>query len=324
MRLISSPESVEKGEASVLAIAETLLATAVFWGAAWAFDSYRYLLVSLLVAPLLLLRSPQSVAEGAARFKAFLDDNTPITQSGSGGRIRLMFLLSTAAAVATAVALSQCLLPGHADDALFWRAFPIGIAAVMVAGAVAVAVAGEGMNETAVLLRVAALAMVAGVGVVAAGGAGGAAIRGVSAGVAALVGSFLVGMLIAAVTLILVPGVAAVPAITFGAGKWLRSLVVRVVATRHHLAPGWRSLPDNGRHILLVVDSRHPPELVPGLTALTGEGYFEWLVAKFYDGPFREKLFFAPAIVIFCVPALVYRWLLKATGWIYLPLAWLR
>ena len=51
MRLYSSPESIANGEASALAILETVLAVAAYWGFAWYFDTYLYLLISVTVAP---------------------------------------------------------------------------------------------------------------------------------------------------------------------------------------------------------------------------------------------------------------------------------
>ncbi|MBT8421368.1 MAG: hypothetical protein KJO08_11000, partial [Gammaproteobacteria bacterium] len=68
MRRISTPDSVEKNEPTVLAIVETVLAVAAYWGIAWWFDTHWHLLFSICVAPLLLLRSPESTEEGVRWF----------------------------------------------------------------------------------------------------------------------------------------------------------------------------------------------------------------------------------------------------------------
>ncbi|MBF0160864.1 MAG: hypothetical protein HQL88_01120, partial [Magnetococcales bacterium] len=71
-RWCSTPESVEKGTLSLLAVAETVLAVCAYWGIAWYWDTHVHLLASLCVAPLLLLRSDISTQEGLARFRAYM------------------------------------------------------------------------------------------------------------------------------------------------------------------------------------------------------------------------------------------------------------
>jgi len=57
----STPESRDAGQISVLAIAETVFAVALYWWIAIYFDTHLHLVISLLVAPLLLLRSERSI-----------------------------------------------------------------------------------------------------------------------------------------------------------------------------------------------------------------------------------------------------------------------
>nr|VFJ61952.1 MAG: hypothetical protein BECKDK2373B_GA0170837_110520 [Candidatus Kentron sp. DK] len=70
MRWISTPDSVEKNEPTVLAIVETVLAVAAYWGIAWWFDTHVHLLISICVTPLLLLRSKESTEKGVRWFLA--------------------------------------------------------------------------------------------------------------------------------------------------------------------------------------------------------------------------------------------------------------
>ena len=60
----SSRESIEAEKISLLAVAEVIFSVAAYWWIAWYFDTYAHLLVSVLVAPLVLLRSDESVALG--------------------------------------------------------------------------------------------------------------------------------------------------------------------------------------------------------------------------------------------------------------------
>lgn len=67
MRLYSTAESVDKGEISLLAIVETILATAVAIYLAVTFNSLRWIAWSACIAPFLLLRTEQSTALGIKR-----------------------------------------------------------------------------------------------------------------------------------------------------------------------------------------------------------------------------------------------------------------
>jgi len=67
MRLYSTAESVDKGEISLLAILETILATAIAIYLSVTFDSFKWIAWSACIAPFLLLRTEQSTAVGIKR-----------------------------------------------------------------------------------------------------------------------------------------------------------------------------------------------------------------------------------------------------------------
>jgi hypothetical protein len=67
----SSRESIEAGKTSLLAVAEVIFSVAAYWWIAWYFDTYAHLLISFLVAPLVLLRSDESVALGVEMFNRY-------------------------------------------------------------------------------------------------------------------------------------------------------------------------------------------------------------------------------------------------------------
>ena len=60
MRLVSNKESVARGEVSILAIVETLLAIALVFYLSAHFNTLRWLAVAICVSPLLLLRTEES------------------------------------------------------------------------------------------------------------------------------------------------------------------------------------------------------------------------------------------------------------------------
>src|SRR4051812_25618390 len=67
----SRPGTTEAGIFSVLAAVEVVIAVAAYWGyAIWA-HTQVHLFLSVFIAPLLLLRSPQSIALGAHWFRNF-------------------------------------------------------------------------------------------------------------------------------------------------------------------------------------------------------------------------------------------------------------
>ena len=59
-----TPQSIKKGEVTWLAVLETLVAVIIYWFIAWYWHTHTHLLVSACIAPLLLLRSRQSVELG--------------------------------------------------------------------------------------------------------------------------------------------------------------------------------------------------------------------------------------------------------------------
>jgi len=62
--LRSDDESVERGQLNFWAMLETLLAIAGFWWIALKYETFFLLYSSLFVAPLLFLRSEESVRQG--------------------------------------------------------------------------------------------------------------------------------------------------------------------------------------------------------------------------------------------------------------------
>ena len=77
MRLVSTRESIDRGEISLLAIVETLLAVTVLVGMSVWFDPFKWLAGACAIAPLLLLRTKDSVERGL-RWRRWLIENKKI------------------------------------------------------------------------------------------------------------------------------------------------------------------------------------------------------------------------------------------------------
>jgi hypothetical protein len=75
MRLVSDRESVARGEVSILAIVETLLAIALVFYLSAHFNTLRWLAVAMCVSPLLLLRTEESTRLAIVWFDRSWRDN---------------------------------------------------------------------------------------------------------------------------------------------------------------------------------------------------------------------------------------------------------
>jgi hypothetical protein len=85
MRLVSTPESVKRGEVSMLAIVETLVAIGLVFFLSAHFNTLRWLGFAACVAPLLLLRTEASTKFGIEWIDRWFDRwVTPVLQKNQG------------------------------------------------------------------------------------------------------------------------------------------------------------------------------------------------------------------------------------------------
>jgi hypothetical protein len=146
----SIDESVKDGIPSALAALEVVVAVAAYWAIAIYFETTTHLWVSICVAPLLLLRSEQSIALGAQWFTSYLGEEYHFVSPRHKGVVKLarhewLSILMTSAnlfvvsAVITYL-LALELLVGHEGWSLYWRSVVAGLAVSVAAGALPVAV----------------------------------------------------------------------------------------------------------------------------------------------------------------------------------------
>ena len=152
---LSTEESVERGAISVLACAEVAAGIWLYWWfIPWWFETNLHLLISVLVAPLLLLRSPTSVEAALAefeRFDAFRNEGFPLRST----RGAVLVLLAIGLSALAAWGLIETWLSGHDGWGLFWRAGIIGLISLLIGIAVAVAAALTGAGTAANALTIA-------------------------------------------------------------------------------------------------------------------------------------------------------------------------
>lgn len=103
-------------------------------------------------------------------------------------------------------------------------------------------------------------------------------------------------------------------------GYWLRTLAVRAVSTLRYPRAGWHSLPGNWRDNLVVIDLRHPPEVVPrvGRVHPSYSASGAWRIITSTDSHWLRKLV-VPITLLVEYLGLLYRWSLKSTLWLWWP-----
>ena len=140
----STPESRAAGTWSVLAVTETVLSVAAYWWIAVAFDTHLHLVVSILFAPFVLLRSKASIDLAVEMFEQYWaqSEEDQIKKS----TVWLIALLAAACSGLMAWALAEYWLTGHTGWALFGRAGVLGLIAINVGFVAAGAGAGAVMG----------------------------------------------------------------------------------------------------------------------------------------------------------------------------------
>ncbi len=301
----STPDSRAAGRMSVLAVVETILSVVAYWWIAVAYDTYIHLVTSIVIAPLVLLRSDASIARGVELFQRYYESE----DNPNNSTFFMAFLIVAACSGIAAWILAETWLSAHSCWALLWRATIVGVSALNIGLAVSLtisqALAGVGAITGAIAGAI-AIAAITGVGAGGAAGVGALAIAGA--------GATKVAVLVALSATFLGPGVAT--------GPFIRAFLIRFWATATHLDTGVQALPANWRDLTVRTDLLQPPELLPGLPD-DHEFRVEYILGHVHEGPVFSKILSLIALPILYLPALLYRYSLKSTVWLYLPLIYI-
>jgi hypothetical protein len=147
----STHETIQNEVLSVTAILETIIAVPLYWLIAINFETYLLLLASALIAPIVLLRSDQSVALGARWFTewaAALRVRLQSEQLQSSPLAVTVALMSSAAFTYVTSRVFSTILQG--DLSAFFSSIPIGWLSLTIAIAAAVAGRNAVQGEAAV------------------------------------------------------------------------------------------------------------------------------------------------------------------------------
>jgi hypothetical protein len=103
---------------------------------------------------------------------------------------------------------------------------------------------------------------------------------------------------------------------------WLESVFIRIYSSVRHVLSGFRQIPFNWHKNLLSVDVLHTPELLPGSGQISQILSVNGLIELIYESKGKaEKFMLINTIIIWYIPSLLWRWSLKATLWLWFPLA---
>ena len=263
---------------SFVACMEVVLSVAAYWTIALYFETYAHLLVSICLAPLVLLRSDDSVELGLRWYKRYRDvsgDNLPMRPPKVLAAIAISFAFAFGFAW---FGLSWATV-GQKGLSLFLWSSLIGWLAINIG--IAVAVMGVGVGAV-----VRAMAMV------------------------------VVGMRVRAIAAVII-----IVGVGVALGYLSRTIGIRVVASALHLRRGIFSLPKNWTRTLFRTDFTQAPELVPGAnTQEIGLRLNNLWKPLLKDDDVLRGIVTAALLRILFIPALLYRYSIKSTCWLYLPL----
>ena len=118
---ISTEDSIQRGQISRLALLEIPLAMAFFWWLS-SLSPWPWLtLIGLMAAPVLLLRSPESVAAGKEMLRKYVK-----TEEVSTAQAWLIGLVAVGLAAGLSYWGAQHFLQGQTGWAAFWRGAMLG------------------------------------------------------------------------------------------------------------------------------------------------------------------------------------------------------
>jgi len=302
---ISSDDSIQRGQISLLALLEIPLATAFFWWLS-SISPWPWLtLIGLMAAPVLLLRSPESIAAGKAMLQKYMKNKEVST-----GLDWLIMLVGMGLIVGLSYWGTQYFLLELPGWKVFWRGAMLGgIILAFVITFVAAIITTHSITVALAFVLILALAVVGSIAGVMAG-----ASVGIGMGVLVLINTitrkyFFILILPSAIAL----------------GFFIRTAFIRLWATLLYWRLGLAAFPHNWRETVFVIDPHHLPELLPGAGEISDffslRGLFKHKITDDFNSNIFDLLLVITLTPLIYLPTLLYRWNLKASAWLWGPVA---
>jgi hypothetical protein len=294
----STTETIQNEVPCVTAILETLIAVPLYWWIALRIGVIQPLLVSVLIAPLVLLRSEESVALGV-RWCLRLEKNSEkdVQYKNASSTHRRCFWAITALSAAAAIAVTWLIIQHLLSED--WQIEPkIGVIVVAFALISVIIFSANSIASVFLFQKIpTTMSMFQNL------------LERLTEG---SLSSVLFGLM-------WLPGrVLAVLVITIG---------IRIAATLAYLRAGVEALPTNFRRVILCTSPAQIPEIVPGIDKTDSSFKFsKYLGFSTGFDNFGDSIYSIIVVVLgfmLYFPAWFYRLTIKSTAWFWWPLAFL-
>lgn len=345
----SSPESLQKEQLSLLACFEVAASIACYILLAGFLHSQPHLWFSILVVPLFLLRSPNSVSLSVSKFESYVDRLFKQERAEDAWRswqfwmialfgnatIGLSAFLLSDYMLSTSLTLVRVMLFAFIGYLAAVFGFSLVIATnvrlvvavaqrpmlAILPGIMAPIAAGVGValataNPAATISATSAILIL---GLVAAFEIPRAAKEAAKQAAAELTGDAK-GLAFVRAARKLAPISMSLFAPGCFLGGFLRSSWIRFVANISFFRDGCANLPRNYWRLLFVLDIRHKPELLPGYRR-SDPANFSFILSRLRTS--RHRFIYGLGLIVLYFPGYSYRFYIKSTCWLYYGLVYL-
>jgi hypothetical protein len=290
---------------SLLAIIEVIIAVTLYWWIAVYFNTYLHLIISVFIAPFLLLRSEDSIFKGLLFLEKGVCSTRSCKQSiryllevliGIGLFCLTFFLFETYIDIEdiifTIFMLFACSGFGIGLGlGLFgvWENQRIGFISILIVLSTSIYVKGLQILPHILAIIVFSLILLL--------------FKKYGKGVLGIIAATFLGI-----------GVAF--------GLILVLFIYKAMATFQYIINGFNNIIENWKYSNFVIDIRATPEIIFGIEKY--DGLNEYKLSRFMDshkGNDMIELFATTAMYMILYPfAIMYRWSIKGTFWFYIPL----
>lgn len=332
----STPTSMKAKQFSVLAVLETLFVLVLYSWLAYHFNYQWWLYLAALAAPLILLRSKPSIKLGLKRLEHYHYRKAKYEINKLKKNLIIITILTVSFAISCY--LPSALLTEHQGwKRLMWLAIVSLFVIVVIFLVVAIVTSRYthlSLDTPKGLIDISHIMPLSGImGGVMGVYIGTVLVKDVATALTVVILVFMNMGLLAIflknsmnnkkIDLIFLPYLSGIfPG--FALNIWLHSLFIRLFSTLQYPIAGLKQLPDNMQEILWRLDFTHLPELLPKAKEVSTLYSVDFMItsAKQEDST-TNKITFLLIATLWYIPALFWRWSLKATLWLWWPIAFL-
>jgi hypothetical protein len=303
----SSDDSIAKRQVSMLAVAEVPVAILLFWWVAHLSPWPWMTMVGFIAAPFLLLRSPQSIEIGVRMLSDYCNDVKSLSTITLGILSSLPLVCATLyltrssivielPAIYSMVICSAAVSTALAFSFFNWKKLGYATASVVIVNLTFLYVM---YGSNSVKLFVANFAVIV-----------------LAVAMLAYVVDYCYDKSLDGIA---ISGAAVMPLFVFGV--FVRAIMIRMTATICEARSGLHYFSQNWQETVLYVDFCHAPTLIPRAETVNERFSFSHLLndIESVKDISSKAAFFVIGSFIY-IPAIIYRWNIKASSWLWWPL----